>query len=251
VVSLAQDQFRIGTVISRSLAVLASNAVPFGILYLIINAPSSIYAFTLAGTPGADEDTGVKLLSFAEAFLGLAAGAAATYATVQELRGRRVGLAELFSRGLAQGGAAIRVALLSGIFLILAIIALIIPSIVFYTMWWVAIPVAVIERPGAMASLRRSAELTRGNRWRVFGLIVCLFAILLAALVLFVIVLFAVFFVSQRDDQTFIDRVTAVATWLLSALFMAVQAVLTAVSYYYLRTAKEGIGIEDIGAVFD
>ena len=68
---------------------------------------------------------------------------------------------------------------------------------------------------------------------------------------LFVIVLFAVFFVSQRDDQTFIDRVTAVATWLLSALFMAVQAVLTAVSYYYLRTAKEGIGIEDIGAVFD
>ena len=74
---------------------------------------------------------------------------------------------------------------------------------------------------------------------------------LFAVLVLCFMVLFAVFFVSQSADQTFLDRVTAVATWLLSALFMAVQAVLTAVSYYYLRVAKEGIGIEDIGAVFD
>src|ERR1700741_1026385 len=133
-VSTVQDQFRVGAVISRSLAVLAHNAVPFGILYLIINAPSSIYAFTLAGTPGADEDTGVKLLSFAEAILGLAAGAAGTYATIQEPRGRPVGLAELFGRGLAQGGAAIRIALLSGIFLVFAFIALVIPGLVFYTM---------------------------------------------------------------------------------------------------------------------
>jgi len=32
---------------------------------------------------------------------------------------------------------------------------------------------------------------------------------------------------------------------------MAAQAVLTAVGYYYLRVAKEGIGIDDIAAVFD
>jgi len=32
---------------------------------------------------------------------------------------------------------------------------------------------------------------------------------------------------------------------------MAAQAVLTAVGYYYLRVANEGIGIDDIVAVFD
>jgi hypothetical protein len=32
---------------------------------------------------------------------------------------------------------------------------------------------------------------------------------------------------------------------------MAAQAVLTAVSYYHLRVAKEGIGIDDLAAVFD
>jgi hypothetical protein len=251
VVSSAQDQFRLGIVIGRSMAVLAKNIVPFGTLYLIVNAPSSIYSLMLAGEAGADENSGVQLLSIAEAFLGLIAAAAVTYATMQELRGRRVPFGEFFGRGLAQGGAAIRVALLSGIFLVLAFIALVIPGLVFYTMWWVAIPVAVIERPGAMASLRRSAELTKGNRWRVFGLILCFFAATLASALLFAMVLFAGLYFSLGPDQVLFDRASAIATWLWSALFMAVQAVLTAVSYYYLRVAKEGVGIDDIAAVFD
>jgi hypothetical protein len=249
--SVAEQEFRLGTVIGQSLSVLAKNFVPFGILYLAINAPSAIYALTLAGKPGADEDAGVGILTIAENFLGLIAAAAVTYAAVQELRGRHVSFGEFFSRGLAQGGAVIRVALLSGILLLLAFIAFIVPGLIFYTMWWVAIPVAVIERPGAIASLQRSAELTRGRRWQVFGLIICFFAALFATLVLFGVVLFAVLFISRRADQVLLDQASALATWLLSALFMAVQAVLTAVSYYCLRVAKEGVGIEDIAAVFD
>ena len=118
-------------------------------------------------------------------------------------------------------------------------------------MWWVAIPVAVIERPGAIASLQRSAELTRGRRWQVFGLIICFFLALIGALLLFAVLLLAVLFLVPGANQTLLDQASALATWLLSALFMAVQAVLTAVSYYYLRVAKEGVGIEDIAAVFD
>jgi len=249
--SMAEQEFRLGTVISQSFAVLAKNIVPFGVLYLALYAPSSIYALTLAGKPGADEDAGVRILIIAENFIGLVAAAAVTYATVQELRGRHASFGEFFGRGLAQGGAAIRVAFLSGILLFLAFIALIVPGLIFYTMWWVAIPVAVIERPGAIASLQRSAELSRGRRWRVFGLIVCFFVALLATLLLFVMTMFVVLFFSPGADQALLDQTSALATWLLSALFMAVQAVLTAVSYYYLRVAKDGVGIEDIAAVFD
>jgi len=248
---MAEQEFRLGAVISQSLAILAKNIVPFGVLYLAVNAPSAIYALTLAGKPGADQDTGVGTLTIAENFLGLIAAAAVTYATVQELRGRHVSFGEFFGRGLAQSGAAIRVALLSGILLLLAFIALVVPSLIFYTMWWVAIPVAVIERPGAMASLRRSAELTQGNRWRVFGLIVCFFFAALAVGSLFGVALFAGLFFASGTDQALFDQASAIATWLWSALFMAAQAVLTAVSYYYLRAAKEGVGIDDIAAVFD
>ena len=245
------QEVRIGTVIGQSLSVLAKNFVPFAILYLGINAPSAIYALTQAGKPGGDEDTGVGSLTIAENFLGLIVAAAVTYAAVQELRGRHVSFGEFFGRGLAQSGAVIRVALLSGILLLLAFIALIVPFFICYAMWWVAIPVAVIERPGAIASLQRSAELTRGRRWQVFGLIISFFLALVAALLLFAVLLLAVVFLVAGANQTLLDQASALATWLLSALFMAVQAVLTAVSYYYLRVAKEGVGTEDIAAVFD
>jgi hypothetical protein len=53
------------------------------------------------------------------------------------------------------------------------------------------------------------------------------------------------------DSAVLIDRASTVAAWVWLALFMAAQAVLTAVSYYYLRVAKEGVGIEEIATVFD
>ena len=99
--SLAQEQFRLGAVISRSLSIFLRNIAPFGLLYLVVNAPSSIYALTLAGTGRTEDDAGVRLLAIAEAFLGLVVAAAVTYATVQELRGRRVPFGEFFGRGLA------------------------------------------------------------------------------------------------------------------------------------------------------
>jgi hypothetical protein len=249
--SVTQERFRLGPVVGRSFSILFGNIVPFGLLYLAVNAPSSLYSLTLAGTSGADEDPGVRLLSLAEGFLGLIAAAAVTYATVQELRGRRVAFSEFFGRGLAQGGAAIRVALLSGILLILAFIALIIPGLILYTMWWVAIPVAVIERPGAMASLRRSADLTAGNRWRVFGLIIGFFLAIVIGGGLFGMATGAALIYAVGADQVGVDQATTIVAWLWTAFFMAGQAVLTAVSYYYLRVAREGVGIDDIAAVFD
>jgi hypothetical protein len=247
----AQEQFRVGAVIGQSFSILFKNIVPFGLLYLAVNAPSSLYALALAGKPAADEDPGVRLLNLAEEFIGLIAAAAVIYATVQELRGRRVSFSEFFGRGLAQGGAAIRVALLSGILLILAFIALIIPGLILYVMWWVAIPVAVIERPGAVASLRRSAALTAGNRWRVVGLILCFFVAAVAAGALLGGSLIAALAFAAGGDEVRIDQASTIASWLFAALFMAAQAVLTAVSYYHLRVAKEGVGIDDIAAVFD
>ena len=245
-----QERFRAGVVFGQSFSILCRNIVPFGLLYLAVNAPSSLYALALAGKPDADADPGVRVLNLAEGFLGLIAAAAVTYATVQELRGRRVSFGEFFGRGLAQGGAAIRVALLSGILLILAFIALVVPGVILYVMWWVAIPVAVIERPGAMASLRRSAALTAGNRWRVFGLIL---SFTLAVVVVGALLggLAAGLAFAVGADEVRIDQVSTLAGWLLAALLMAAQAVLTAVSYYHLRVAKEGVGIDEIAAVFD
>ncbi len=48
---------------------------------------------------------------------------------------------------------------------------LLIPGLVLLTVWSVAAPVVVLERPRGLRALRRSRELVRGNGWRVFGVI--------------------------------------------------------------------------------
>lgn len=244
--SAAQDQFRIGAVIRQSLAVLRGNAVPFGVLYLAVHAPSSLYALTLAGTPEIDTAPGLKILTLVETLLGVVVTAAVTYSTIRELRGWRVDFAEFAVRGIAQSGAAIKVALLSGILVLLGFVALVIPGLVLTTIWWVAIPVAVVERPGTLASLRRSAELTRGVRWRIFGLFVGYLFVLVGCMFLISGLLFALI-----DDVVLADWLWTIVGWVWIAGVMAVQAVLVAVSYYHLRVAKEGTGIEEIAAVFD
>ncbi len=249
-VSAAQEQFRLGAVIRQSLAVMRDNLLSFSVLFLVLNAPSSLYEMRMAGRYGADSDTGLRLLELMETFLSYVATAAVTYATIQELRGRRVGFREFCARGLAQGGVAIRVALLSGICFILGLIALVVPALVLLVIWWVAIPVAVAERLGAVASLRRSTELTKGHRWRIFGLML---AFLVAAAAVGVVLVLAVGVPAGllSADEVLIDRISTVAASVWLALLLAAQAVLTAVGYYYLRVAKEGIGIDEIAAVFD
>ncbi len=48
---------------------------------------------------------------------------------------------------------------------------LLIPGLILLTVWSVAAPVVVLERPRGLRALRRSRELVRGNGWRVFGVI--------------------------------------------------------------------------------
>jgi len=253
VASAAGEEFRIGVVFSQSFSILFKNIVPFGLLYLAVNACSSLYALFLSanGNTTPDEDVVVGLLGLAEIFLGIVATAAITYATVQELRGRRVTIGEFLRRGLAQAGTVVLVAILSSVLLLLGFIAFVIPGIILYAMWWVAIPVAVIERPGTMASLRRSAALTAGYRWRLFGLILCFF--LATGIVNSLIEgsgSTGVYFTTESESHP-VGPAAIVASWLWTALLTAGQAVLTAVSYYQLRIAKEGVGIDEIAAVFD
>lgn len=250
-VDSTQEQFRIGAVIRQSLTLLRGNIRPFLTVYLIVNAPSSIYSLTLAGTPEVDTAPGVRILTLVETFVGIVVSAAVTYAVVHELRGRRVDFAEFVVRGLAQGGAAIKVALLSGILIFLGLLVVIVPGLVLYAMWWVVIPVAVIERPGTVASLRRSAALTQGFRWQVFALVVTYLALLVGLLVLVGVVAAVAVELFAGGDSVLLDWCLTLGIWAAISLGMAAQAVLVAVSYYHLRVAKEGVGIDEIAAVFD
>jgi hypothetical protein len=71
-------------------------------------------------------------------------------------------------------GQLILVAIVAGVFVVIGFVAFVIPGLILLTVWSVAAPVVVLERPPGLKALRRSRELVRGNGWPVFGVVVVL-----------------------------------------------------------------------------
>jgi hypothetical protein len=113
---------------------------------------------------------------------------------------------------------------------------------------WVAIPAIAVERPGVLAALRRSWDLTRGHTMRIFGIILVMWAGTVGASVAAGIVIFVAIIAIGGVAGLVIGQGLNV---LFTLLAYALYAIAAAVSYVELRRAKEGFGIEDIAAVFD
>lgn len=265
------QEFRVGEIIGQSFQTTVRNIVPFGILaiiavviiVIIFLIVGGIFGLSLPTTPGAMETEMqapgvgffiglivVGLLTFA-VYMGVMA--AITYGTVQDLRGQPVGVG-----GLLQSAINLVMPVLGtfivllGVFLLAAIVAIILNFIpllgalasialfVFlYIIFWVVIPVAVVERPGPIASLRRSVDLTKGNRWRILGIILLLILISIGVTIVSLLI-------------AYLGAVLGgIVQAVLNAILGVFGAVLIAVSYYRLRVAKEGVDIADIAKVFD
>jgi hypothetical protein len=131
---------------------------------------------------------------------------------------------------------------LAGIGIGLGIILLVVPGLFLATVWSVIAPSIVVERIGAMDAFRRSWELTKGDRWRVFGVIVVTFII--------VFVVDAIFgaIAAAAGDAVVIRIIFDV---LSSTLTAPVTALVAAVLYFALRGGEPIPGGLDTGAPGD
>ena len=129
-------------------------------------------------------------------------------------------------------GQLILVGIVAGIGIVIGFLLIIVPGLILVTIWSVAAPVVVLERPGVFAALGRSRELVRGNGWQVFGVI----------FVLFFLILFVGSAIEIAADSagTAVGLVARVIVGVLSAPFSALAA---AVLYFELRRAKEPAGV--------
>jgi hypothetical protein len=76
-------------------------------------------------------------------------------------------------------GQLILVGIVVGVAVLVGLILLIVPGLIALTIWSVSAPVVVLERPGGLRPLRRSRELVRGNGWRVFGVVLVFFLLII------------------------------------------------------------------------
>ena len=234
------NEFRIGAVLRRSFAILFKHIVPFGLISLLLLVVPSFLIDLIVISQRPDSGWGLAIVLIVNLVLTYLVTAALVYGTIQELRGQRVRLGHIISRGLALMFPVLGVAIIVGLASTVGFILLIIPGLIVMTLFWVAIPAAVVERPGVFASLGRSLDLTRGSRWRVFGVVIILIVLSLVAQQI-------VGMLATASGGIFGIVIVALVT----AFFTALTAVAGAVSYHDLRIAKEGGESTDIVAVYD
>lgn len=242
---LYESDFRAGRVFNRTWSVLSRNLLPFCFVTAIASIPTVLIVGIQTAGDGrraGGADVGWFLLALLAAMvLDALSEAVVLYGAFEDMRGRLVNLLESVRVGLRRFfpvlGVAVAVPILSG----LAGFLLVVPAFIVLSMLFVAMPACVVEKLGPLKSMARSAQLTKGHRWKIFGL---WFATTVAGAIL------------QSALEGLANYVGGVALALAvslacSALVGAFYVILVVVTYHDLRVAKEGVDTDQIAAVFD
>jgi MFS family permease len=262
----AEGDFRVGRVLNRTSSVLSRNFLPFFIVTAIANLPGAL--LIKAATDLFTSSPEALVQGFVMLGLGLVltivlnvlCQAIVLYGAFQDMRGRPVKLLESLQVGLSRFFPlvglgivmllvfllavvlAVAMTVLGGMILgIISWVLVLIAGMFLITMWFAATPACVVERAGPIRSMSRSSQLTKGHRWKVFGLI--LLVVIVGSLIIGVIN----FGIEAVAGAT----VGLISGLLLNGIWGAFYAIAVVVTYHDLRVAKEGTSIEQIAAVFD
>jgi hypothetical protein len=246
--------FRIGQVFSRSWSVFTGNFFTFVMVTGVASLPALLVPQPTPASPDNPfQNLGLTLFgSLLMIVLGTVAQAIVLYGAFQVMRGRPIDLAESARIGLRRFfpivGIAICVSVLAG----LGFVFFVVPGVIVYLMWFVATPVCVVEQLGPFASMGRSRELTKGHRWKLFGLSLL---VVLPALIVSAIVGALVLATLQGGivavTTAMAGTLGKVVNMVWSAVWTAFFAIVIVVTYHDLRVAKEGVDTDQIAAVFE
>jgi hypothetical protein len=239
----AERNFSVGLVFNRSFSILSRNLLPFGLVAAVAALPSALLL-----TPGVDLISSdiaggvIAVLGVILMFvLSALSQAVVLYGAFDDMRRRPVDIAESIRVGLRRFFPVLGVAIFVPVMIALAGVALIFPAFIVAAMLFVSMPACVVERLGPVKAMGRSANLTKGHRWQIFGIWI---AILLGGSV------------AQTTLQGIASSIggpviSVIVTLLWGAVYGAFSAVLAVVAYHDLRVAKEGVDTDQIASVFD
>lgn len=248
--------FRIGRVFGDSFAVFARNFVLCFALAAIFSAlPTFLFQWWTVNSVSA---VVVESPQQAEIYSAITRGivafiiffvlssilqAALTRAAIEDLNDERPNVTDCLSTALSVVLPVMGIALLVSLGAMLGMLLLIIPGIILYLRWAVAIPVQVNEKRGVRASMSRSAELTKGSRWALLGLFV-----------IFIIIAFVVQWIVGMLTALMMGSLGLIPALAIGALVSTVWsimgAILLAVSYVELRLIKDGANVKDLAEIF-
>ncbi len=252
--------FSIGNTIGASISIYFRNFFFLTIVYAAISALAILLLRYYASSNLFNIYYYRIFTSILDIFVQALFTSIAVYVVVMQLKGKKTGIIEALVKGTGRSIFAVTTTfvILIGIILSIAIpIAIlgalqvriwfipflfIIPGIILYCRWFLAVPAATIERIGPFSAASRSSALTKGYRWRIFGL-----------LLIFILVRIGIQYTATKlyMQPELRDAVWFSVTFVFPVLLGAIQAVATAYAYYAIAIEKDGVGVDDIAKVFE
>lgn len=173
--------------------------------------------------------------------------AALTRATVSADEGVKVGIGDSLAAALRVVVPLVGLIVLWALGVGLGFLLLIVPGIILMTMWAVAVPSLVVERVGIIGAFRRSAELTKGSRWKIFGLLLVLAVVYwLLAMVVNLVGLSTMSAASAGQ----LTLTSMIGSALIGTLFNMAWGTVQPSLYVELRRAKDGGSTESLADIF-
>ncbi|RAK60378.1 hypothetical protein DJ021_11450 [Phenylobacterium hankyongense] len=248
----AAGKLDIGRVIQELFAVLRRNFATFAILALILTGlPTALVGFLQLDMvrSGARGLSGFGAGGIVSGLAALILQAALIYATVADLNGRPASVTDSLRTGLRVFLPLLGISILYVLAVAFGLVLLVVPGVMIAVAWCVAVPAFVIEQTGVFDAFGRSAQLTRGNRWRIFGL----FVIYVIATIIVEAIVGAIGgaagIVTGGGSVGVFQAVVIMP--LISAASALIGATGAAVLYVELRRLKDGVGPEGLAAIFD
>ncbi len=260
-----QDRFDLARVIQHAIGAIRYNAASFAILALLLaGAPALVSTIglvgllgkvmTMSGT-GAPDLRGLGqgvTLTFAGGLIGLIANAvlqgAIIYGTASYLNGRAASFGDCLGAGLRRCLPLIGLMLLMIPALVVGFVLFFVPGVMMGVAWIAAAPALVVERTGVFGAFSRSADLTRGRRWPIFGLLL-LYFIVISIVQQVIINLAGAAFAAATPRAMLLHQLPIGAA--LGVVVSVLASAGIAAIYYELRVSREGVGPEALAAVFD
>jgi hypothetical protein len=227
------------------LGIAATAYVPFYLVMLVIEAS---VGGTLPGRAG-----GLSMLLFQVVFMILwasiafpIASGATTYAISERYLGNDVTIGEAMRRGLSHFWS-LSIAQITATFRVMfGFLLLIVPGILWMLSYALIVPVILIEGEKALPSLRRSRDLVKGYRGKVFCilLVVNLLQVILTA---GVSLISGVFFAGESGGGGILSS----ALNNLLSIFLTPLGIIAAILLYYdMRIRKEGFDLDMLSRAF-
>jgi len=247
------QQLGVGDVITKTLSVLRRTMSVTAPAALLMHLAPNLVASWLPTAPLLQNMPSFAgpnwIFAVVNAIIGAMFTGAVIHIAYSDHVGGRATLAESVLAGLRTFLPLLGLGILKSIGIGIGIVLLVVPGLMLMTIWAVTNQVRVIEGVAVIDSFERSAVLTRGHRWPIFGLAVLLF-----------VVIGGVTWIAGEVALTMFRGAGGVATagiyviGLVTGLFQTAAATVAAVGmtvlYNELRRLREGGGDQTLAEIF-